>query len=351
MTVWVLGATGRVGQSVAARLHARGHALALVGRDAERLQRIGAQLGGPPVVTAATTDDLVEEIGRRRPAVVVNTIGDYAATAVRIARACLPGGHYVDVANDLVALPRLLALDEEAAAAGGTLVTAAGFGALATEAVVVALCTDRPRPAQVHVDALSSVGSAAGPVGEALAASVVDVLTTGGRRVADGRLVPARLGSGQRRITLPDGATVRSGALPTGELLVAQRASGAPSVTVTAAHAPTGPLARAALPLVGRLLSVPAVRRFAVRRMAGTSVKAAPPPRQHSWGHAVVTWPDGTRREGWLRAGDAMDFTASAVAETAVRLAAGEGEPGASTPAALFGAELAVAAGGTLLLD
>jgi hypothetical protein len=85
--------------------------------------------------------------------------------------------------------------------------------------------------------------------------------------------------------------------------------------------------------------------------MAGTSVKAAPPPRQHSWGHAVVTWPDGTRREGWLRAGDAMDFTASAVAETAVRLAAGEGEPGASTPAALFGAELAVAAGGTLLLD
>jgi hypothetical protein len=55
-----------------------------------------------------------------------------------------------------------------------------------------------------------------------------------------------------------------------------------------------------------------------------------------------VTWPDGTSREGWLRAGDGMDYSAS----VAARLARGEGKPGAYTPAAVFGPDLATAAGG-----
>ncbi|MER7176794.1 hypothetical protein [Streptomyces mesophilus] len=44
-----------------------------------------------------------------------------------------------------------------------------------------------------------------------------------------------------------------------------------------------------------------------------------------------------------------MDYTAGVAAETAVRLAKGEGRPGAHTPAALFGHEIAAAAGGTFI--
>ncbi|MGV9375706.1 hypothetical protein ACWDRB_07825 [Nonomuraea sp. NPDC003707] len=73
-------------------------------------------------------------------------------------------------------------------------------------------------------------------------------------------------------------------------------------------------------------------------------------PRRHSWGHAVITWPDGTSREGWLRADDGMDYTAGAAAEIAARLARGEGKPGAYTPAAALGPDLAAAAGGTFIL-
>lgn len=79
-------------------------------------------------------------------------------------------------------------------------------------------------------------------------------------------------------------------------------------------------------------------------------IKAAARPREHSWGHAVVTWPDGTSREGWLRADDGMDFTADVATEVAVRLSRGEGKPGAYTPGAAFGPDLAVAAGGAFLL-
>jgi hypothetical protein len=42
---------------------------------------------------------------------------------------------------------------------------------------------------------------------------------------------------------------------------------------------------------------------------------------------------------------------ADVAAATATRLARGEGKPGAHTPAAGFGPDLATAAGGTLVLD
>lgn len=345
--VWILGATGRVGRAVATRLGTLGVPVVLLGRDEERLRAVSP--GGEVKVVAA--ERLPAEITRHRPAVVVNTIGDYARTATTIASACLPGGHYVDLAADLVAVPRLLDLHDDAAAAGSTLVTGAGFGVLATEAVVARLCEGHPTPAEVRVDALASVASEGGAVGAALANTIVDGLTTGGRRVRDGRLVRARLGAGPRHLTLPDGQQVTSAGAPTGELLAAQRASGASSVTVTSVLVPTSAAMRVVLPVAGALLSVPPLRRLAVRLLAGVTMGAAPRPRTHSWGHAVVTWPDGTSREGWLRAGEGMDYTASVTAEVVARLVRGEGKPGAYTPAAAFGPELAEAAGGTFVLD
>jgi hypothetical protein len=46
-----------------------------------------------------------------------------------------------------------------------------------------------------------------------------------------------------------------------------------------------------------------------------------------------------------------MAFTAAAAADVVLRLARDEGCPGAYTPGALFGPDLAIRAGGELLLD
>jgi len=349
MSIWVLGATGRVGRAVTARLLARGDAVVLVGRESGRLRETAANTG-LPVVAADTAEGIATAIERERPAVVINTIGDYAKSATTIARACLrAGGHYLDQAADLTAVTRLFDLHDEAAAAGSTLVTGAGFGVLATEAVVVALCEGRPAPTEVRVDALASVAVEDGLLGAALAASIIDVLVTGGRRYRDGRLVRSRLGGSAQRLLLPDGEQVTSSEAPSAELLAARRASGAPDVVLTTAMMPASPVARAVLPVAQRLLALEPLRRLMIQRMAATRVKAAPRPRTHSWGHAVITWPDDTSREGWLRTGEAMDFTADVSAEIAARLVRGEGKPGAHTPAAAFGPDLATAAGGEIL--
>ncbi|HEV3382861.1 MAG TPA: hypothetical protein VG142_18000 [Trebonia sp.] len=74
--------------------------------------------------------------------------------------------------------------------------------------------------------------------------------------------------------------------------------------------------------------------RQAARRRSRSPPRSPPRLRSRarsfrSWGHAVIHWADGTSREGWLRAGDGMDFT----------------------PAAAFGPDLAKAAGATFILD
>ena len=344
--IWILGATGRVGRAVAQRLSDRGENLVLVGRDETRLRGIGIDARLVVADGAAAT---AREITRQRPAVVVNTIGEYATTGPAIARAGLPGTHYLDLANDVLALQRLLGLHDEAIAAGSTLVTGVGFGVLATEAVVAALCEGRPTPRSVRVDAMASVAIEAGTVGTALAASIVDALVGGGRRYADGRLVKAPMAADPREIVLPDGDTVTSMAMPTGELIAAHAVSNAPFVVATTSLATLGPAARAVLPLLRALVSIPAVRRFAIKRIGAVPVKATPPPRANSWGHAVIEWPDGTTREGWLRTGP--EYANDVVAEVAARLAHGEGKPGAYTPAALFGPDVATVGGANFILD
>lgn len=349
--IWLLGATGRTGKAIGSRLAAAGRAPVLVGRDAARLQSAGAAMGidEPRLVVADSAAGIAQEIRAQKPLVVVNTIGGYAETGSTIARACLPGGHYVDLANDLVAVPRLLELNDEAIDGGSTLVTGAGYGVLGTQSVVAKLCEGRPTPSRVRVDAIPSLAVEAGRMGDALAESIVSGLTTGGLRYEGGQLVAARVASEVQQLTLPDGESTSSALAPLGELVAAHLASGAPSVVSTSALLPTGAV-RHLLPLIGRVMSIPALRKFAVRRLSAVTMKAAPRPRQHTWSHAVVSWPDGTTREGWLQCDDAMDFTCAVMAEAALALARGEAKSGAYTPATAFGPDLAIAAGGTFLL-
>ena len=346
--IWVLGATGRSGRAIAAALASQGARVVLVGRDQARLT--AAAPAGSRTVVADSVMAQADQIRRQRPAVVVNTIGPFPRSALPLARACLPASHYLDLANDVRSATDLFGLHEQAVATGCTLITGAGFGVLATESVVAMLCQDRPPAARVRVDALPSVATEPGAVGEALAATVLEELPQGGRRHQGGRLVRTRLGSGVARLTLPDGTQVSTTSVPFGELLAAERTSGAPDVVAASSMLPTGPAAQVLLPLAAAVLSIGPLRALAQRRLARVQTKARPRPTEHSWGHARVQWPDGTIREGWLRTGDAQDFTVAVATLVASRLAAGHGPPGAYTPAAALGADLAVDAGGTFVL-
>jgi short subunit dehydrogenase-like uncharacterized protein len=368
--VWILGGTGRSGRAIAAELVGRGLSPVLVGRDATRLQNAATNLPAPATISARTVvaasiEATAAEIQRQQPAVVINTIGPFTTTAGPIVRACLPGSHYVDLANDLPAVAALLDLDQQATATGKTLVTGAGFGVTATESVVVRLSQPPGRPsdpalaeapARVRVDMVPSLAMEAGVLGEALAGTILDGFPDArgrgryeGRRYENGHLVRARIAGDQASLTLPDGTQVTTASMPLGELIAAQRASGAPSVISASSEAPSSPAVRAVLPLATTLLAIGPVRAFARRRLAGVKFKARERPREYSYGHARLEWPDGTVQEGWLRLGDAQTFTGAVAAEVAHRLLNGQGRPGAYTPAALFGPSLAEACGAEYL--
>jgi short subunit dehydrogenase-like uncharacterized protein len=348
--IWILGAAGRCGRAIAAELAARQLPLVLVGRDRARLGELAATLGGAPrIVVAGSLDAIVTELSQGHPAVVVNTIGPFTETALPIARAGAPGSHYVDLSNELSSFISLLGLHDEAIAAGRCLVIGAGFGVLATESVVMKLCAGRPPAARVRVDAVPRIDGS-GVLGPTLAASLVDGLAAGGRRYENGRLVRAPLAGDAERLTLPDGSTAVTSGVPSGDLEAARRASGASFAVAGSSEVPSTPLTRVLLPALAALLSWRVVRDAAKSRLARMHISPPAKPREFSFTHARVQWPDGSIREGWLRAGEGMAFTAKSASEIAARLAGNRGRPGAYTPGALFGPELAVQAGAQFIL-
>jgi short subunit dehydrogenase-like uncharacterized protein len=347
--IWVLGATGRSGRVIAALLHKASVPLVLAGRDRDRLAATAAEIGGDPRLVVGSLEQVLTEVTRQAPAVVVNTVGPFTTTAAQVARACPAGTHYVDIANEYPAVEAILALDRRAQAAGQTLVPGAGFGVLATESVALRVCADRPPAKRIRVDAMGAVASEDGTLGAALAGSIVEVMAFGGGHLHNGHLVRSRLTAGPQRLTTPGGEVLTTVGGPSGELLAAWRATGAETVVAASGLAPDNAVLRFVIPALSALLRIPPVNRFTVNRLARIPTKAQKLTRP-SYAHARAEWASGEVREGWLRTGDGSDFTAAAAAEVAGRLRAGEGRPGAVTPGVLFGPELAEAAGAEFLM-
>jgi short subunit dehydrogenase-like uncharacterized protein len=345
--IWLFGATGKGGRAIARELVDDGADVVLLGRDHDRLAAVAASLGGR--VHARVTsgpDELTTLIAAERPAVVVNTVGPFTATTMPVARASMAAGsHYVDLANELEPVRALLDLDTEAKSQGVTLITGAGFGVLATEALVVELRGDRPAAASVSVAALPAVDS----MGSAVLASAIDAMGYGGRRYRDGQLVRTRLGADHARIPLPNSPAREALSIPTGELEAAHRASGAVDVLAYSSEVPSGPVVRAVLPAVSALLAARPIRA-AAQRLA-SRLRLSPPVKSGdvSWAYARLEWPDGSRRRAWLRTGEGYRFTAKVAAHTAARISEGSTAAGAFTPGALFGTELALAAGAEII--
>lgn len=351
--IWVVGAAGRVGRALVTVLTRKSQRtpLVLLGRSEAPLRELAAALGGSRVSVTESLDAIASEIARGKPAVVVNTVGPFTKTAPALLSACAPGCHYVDVANDLGAVPALLAQDAAAVATRQCRVTGAGWGLLATESLVLKLCEGHPTPERVRVDMVAAT-EGGGVIGEALAATIVEALAEGGRHYEDGRLVRSAVGLFTESFTFPDGKSMVTGSMALADLEAAHRASHAPFVVAGSNLAPKGAFARAAVSGLSSLLSVKALRGFMTRRLAAVRVQTPENTGPAtSWARARVEWAGGETRQAWLRAGEGMAFTGAVIGEIALRLANQEGRPGAFTPGALFGAKLAEECGGTFLLE
>jgi len=353
-SIWLLGATGRGGRAISRELVLGGANVVLVGRDHDRLTEAAGSLGGSVQVqtqvqtrVASGRAEFVGLIAAERPTVIVNTVGPFTATGVPLARASLAAGsHYVDLANELEPVRELLDLDGQARSRGVTLVTGAGFGVLATEALVIELRGDRPAAAHATVAALPAVDE----LGSAVLASAIDAIAYGGRRYQNGQVVRTRLGADHARIPLPGSPGRDALAVPTGELEAAHRASGAADVLAYSSEVPSGPIVRAVLPGLSALLAVRPITQGVQRLVSRRRLKPPAKSGDVSWAYARLEWPGGVQKEAWLHTGEGYRFTAKVAAQTAKRLTEGSVEAGAFTPGALFGAELARQAGAEIVM-
>ena len=185
------------------------------------------------------------------------------------------------------------------------LVTGAGFGAAATETLVLRLVDQLGvTPARVRVAAAASVARQS----EGVRQSIQEALPHGAISYRDGQLVRETLGSGATVVTF-GGAQRQVLPGPVGDVEAARLASGAANVVA--------------------YIENPAAQS------GGTG--------SYTW--AEVVSPDGRIVEAELATGEGVRATAAIAAETARRVLAGAA-PGAWTPGTLFGAALVTDATG-----
>ncbi|HEX7827279.1 MAG TPA: saccharopine dehydrogenase NADP-binding domain-containing protein [Mycobacterium sp.] len=351
-TIAILGASGLVGRAIIGELGASAERkLVFVGRDQARLRAVAA--GSASAVTVAVGDDrdwaaILDRVPR--PDLVLNLVGPSTETAPPVLDWCLRNGaHYCDVANELDAFEHTLGRDDAARRAAVSVVTGAGFGVVATEALVLALRGNRPPASSARVAAMPGMATK----GRNVAASAVEVLAAGGRAYRSGVLTHTRPGSAHWRIPTPSGADMGGLGVAVGDLESARRASGAGDVDAFTAEIPANGLVRAVLPALTKATRYGPIRR-AIEYGVGLTDSPGPAGKDDDYvslSYAQLDWANGESRAGWLQMGDGYEFSGKVGTAVVLAQLAGRVPPGAHTPASVLGPELAFATGATFVVD
>ncbi|MFE3318868.1 saccharopine dehydrogenase NADP-binding domain-containing protein [Nocardia sp. NPDC059195] len=313
MKIAVYGASGHVGTFAVRELRERGIETVVVGRDAERLAGLGAE------VRVAAADDHAALVAAFADAdAVISTLPDFTGTGEGVLRAAIAAGaHYVDVAGEQLFVEKVFAeYSQLAVEAGVTLSTAT------TEAGIVG-------DLLAHLGARRLGGAdeivlshVAAPGGEGSRGSMrtvfqnLDVFTSGGLSWSDGEF---HTGPQPRRATflLPDET----------EPIAVMKFPQPSVVTIprhTAVRSVEGVLAKSIFEIVGTVTAA--------------DLDAAPetPSVPAAYSMVVDIHRGGRTLRGIGSGPDAYRNSAQLAVEVATRIATGAGKPGAQSPAELF---------------
>lgn len=343
-SIVLYGATGYTGRLVAGELRRRGLDAVLAGRDAGKLARLAASLGGEPATRAVALDDrdgLRHLLGDAH--VVIDCAGPFVRYGEPVARAAVETGtHYLDTTGEQAYI-RLLheRWDDAARAAGVAVVPAMGFdyvpgdliahlvaqGVEPLEELVLAYATADLQPTR------GTTRTALGMAGD------------GGVVYEDGAWRPAPLRAPRARFPFPPPVGPRPVTrYPSGEVLTVPRHVRTRRVTslITVATlagserlAPLVPLLMPATTVALRSPLGPLVERIVDRLPEGPDEARRRAARFTLV--AVARGEDGRVRRAVVRGSDVYGLTAATAVEGAARLLAGEGRgTGVLSPATAF---------------
>jgi len=343
--VALVGATGFTGRLTLAALRRRGVQVRAIGRNRQKLDALAPGDGGVEA-RAVEWDALALADAMRGCVAVVSCAGPFVQAGHPVVeaaiRARLP---YTDSTGEQAFVRWVFDdLMQPARAAGVALVPASGWDYLPGD-LGAALVAQGMGPLE-RIDVVYASESAATTVGTRV--SGLGIAAAGGVTLRDGRLRPLRIGALRRSVDAGWGR-VTGGLLPTAEPLWVPRHVDVGTVyaylSVPGAMSPGAPGAGA----FSTLLRVPGVVRLLERGARGGPEGPSGASREARWAcHVQATARSGERRALRLDGRDVYGFTAEALSEMALRLAAADAA-GACAPAEVVDAGGFLAATGVVV--
>ncbi|MBG0740131.1 saccharopine dehydrogenase NADP-binding domain-containing protein [Paeniglutamicibacter antarcticus] len=312
-----------------------GHALksgldpVLGGRDRGKTAAEATSLG-VPWRSAQLTDPAGVDILLKGVDILINTAGPFTGTAGPLMRACLRNRcHYLDLSNEIAVFRDAWILASAAREAGISIIPGAGAGTAAAEALAAHVLTKILTPDSLVI--VRSSGTGVRTLG--VRKTTMDLLSAGGIRYRNGEEEKFNKISA---FDLPEG---RRTAVPvaSGDLFATAHSTGVPHVS---AYFTTGMhrlAAKAAVPVMRRLINTGLVRASAPHQPAAAPLQPGKEP-------AVVStqiWVQATDHSGakvtsYLQAGRGADLSAVTAVEAARRIRPGT-NPGVFTAGEILG--------------
>ncbi|MFC3477628.1 saccharopine dehydrogenase family protein [Halobacterium litoreum] len=333
MTLLVYGAYGYTGELVAEEAIERGLDPVLGGRNATKLDRVGARLDCETrtfrVADAARELDDVD--------VVLNCAGPFVETAEPFADACIDAGaDYLDVTGEIPVFESLARRDGDATEAGVAVLPGVGFDVVPTDCLAAHLAGRLPDATHLSLGFEPHGGLSPGT-----AATVLGQLGDGGAIRRDGRLVSVPPGHRQRRIDFGNGE--RSAVtIPWGDVSTAYRSTGIPNVDAYVPMPKNARRAMRAARYLGPVLSADpvsdALQSLARRFVSGPDEAERDAGRAYVWGE-VRNEETGESAVSRLVTPETYALTVDAATTAAERALDGDAPPGYQTPSTAYGAD------------
>jgi short subunit dehydrogenase-like uncharacterized protein len=335
---WLIyGAYGYTGELIAREAVRRGMSPILAGRRQEPLEALANELGLESRVLDLTDSSSLRGV-LEDVAAVLHAAGPFVHTSRPMVEACLATGtHYLDITGEMGVFESILHRDEAARQAGVTLLPGAGFDVVPSDCLAATLAQALPDATHLDLAFTSDRGSAS----RGTLRTAVEALPHAGAERRDGKIVATPLAHDARRIPFGCGSRWAM-TIPWGDVSTAFHTTGIPNIRVYtgAPERRIRQLRRLAplLPLIGTTAVKRLLQWWIGRTVTGPDLETRTHSRVHLWGE--VRNAKGERRQATLEVPEGYALTASAAVELTSRVAAGDLEPGAWTPAHAFGPSL-----------
>ena len=347
MSLLIYGANGYTGELCARRADAEGLPAVLAGRRADVVRALAAELGRPhlafPLDQPAAVDAALTGV-----TAVLNCAGPFSRTSAQLVAACLRArAHYLDITGELAVLEEMAGRDDEARAAGITLLPGAGFDVVPSDCLAAHL--KRRLPGATHLTLAFRAGAR---MSRGTATTAIENAGGGGLVRHDGVLRPVPSGWRTRAIDFGSGP-VRAITIPWGDVSTAYHTTGIPNIEVYAALPTAFRIGLRLARTAGPLLASGPVQRVLKGRVArgspGPSAAARAAAETRLWGEARDDAGGLVRTR--LRTPEAYELTSWTAVELAARALRGQLPPGFQTPARACGPDFILAFPGTERVD